>query len=137
MDDAVLEFAEIDDSGDVRGSSFPVPPQWFAEAFCVRDAHPSSIRPGHTRGDHYHEVRHEILIVMPAGRWSLHWDSGADTMVQYRKFEGTAAVIIKVPPLSSHAIRNDGDTDLYVIGLTDGPYDPDSPDTFPRKVSGT
>jgi hypothetical protein len=33
MGDGEIAVLKLDDSGDVRGSSFPVPPDWFAEPF--------------------------------------------------------------------------------------------------------
>ncbi|MER7682272.1 hypothetical protein [Streptomyces sp. NPDC096934] len=135
MSDATLVFRGIENSGDARGGSFPIPPQVFAEAFPVRDAHLSTLRPGHTRGDHYHVVRHEILAVLATGAWSLHWDAGPGTPTRHEHFDGTMAVVVEVPPLVAHAIRNDGGEDLQLMGISDLPYDPDHPDTLPRQVS--
>jgi len=135
MTDAELSITVVKDSGDERGSSFPVPGDCFGDGFSVRDAHLSSLLPGHIRGNHFHVERNEILLVMSVGRWSLHWDSGEGTPVRVRVFDGPGAVLIRVPPHASHAIRNDGDSPLQVIGLTDGPYDPASPDAFPRHVT--
>jgi hypothetical protein len=38
------------------------------------------------RGNHFHIVRNEILLVMSADRWSLHWDSGEGTQVTAQMF---------------------------------------------------
>jgi dTDP-4-dehydrorhamnose 3,5-epimerase-like enzyme len=137
MGEPVLEFTEIPDSGDVRGNSFPVPAELFAQTspFVLRDMHISTIRPGCTRGDHYHSIRHEILVVMPVGKWSLYWDTGSTTRVRHQRFDGTRAVVIRVSPHASHALRNDGDSDLWVIGLCDEAFDPSGTETVPRKVS--
>lgn len=137
MNEFGLEFMELPDSGDVRGNSFPVPLCWLANApeFTLRDIHISTIRPGYTRGDHYHAVRHEILAVMPADKWSLYWDTGEGTGIHHQTFDGTAAVVIRISPLASHALRNDGEIDLWVIGLCDDVYIPDCSETLPRKVS--
>ena len=125
----------LKDSGDDRGSSFPVPDGWLAAPFPVQDAHLSTLMPGKVRGDHFHVVRHEILMVMSTDRWSLHWDSGDGTRIDVRVFEGPSAVVIQVPPHASHAVRNDGNAPLQILGLTDGPYDPAAPDAYPRKVT--
>jgi dTDP-4-dehydrorhamnose 3,5-epimerase-like enzyme len=134
MADGELRVTELGDSGDDRGSSFPAPAEWFAGGFDVRDAHLSTLLPGHIRGNHFHVARHEILMVLSVDQWSLHWDSGTGTAVEVRKFDGTGAVLIRVPPYASHAIRNDGSAPLQIIGLTDGPYDPTAPDAFDRPV---
>ncbi len=54
--------------------------------------------------------------------WSLHWDSGEGSAVCSRD--------------AAHAVRNDGTEDLYIVGLSDGEYDPAAPDAYPRRVSG-
>jgi dTDP-4-dehydrorhamnose 3,5-epimerase-like enzyme len=134
MDVAKFEIAEIPDSGDMRGGSFPVPSSWFESPFSVRDLHVSTIRPGCIRGNHYHVLRSEILVVSPGPRWSLFFDGGPDTVATQREFCGSRAVVVAVPPMMSHAIRNDGDVVLHLIGITDGPYDPEEPDAFARRV---
>lgn len=135
MADSELRVTVLKDSGDGRGSSFPVPDGCFAGGFPVRDAHLSTLMPGHVRGDHFHVARHEILLVMSVDRWSLHWDSGDGTRVDVRLFDGPGAVVIRVPPHASHAIRNDGSAPLQIVGLTDGPYDAAAPDAYPRQVT--
>jgi oxalate decarboxylase/phosphoglucose isomerase-like protein (cupin superfamily) len=135
MADSELIVTVLKDSGDGRGSSFPVPEGCFASGFPVRDAHLSTLMPGHVRGDHFHVARHEILLVMSVDRWSLHWDTGDGTPVDVRLFDGPGAAVIRVPPHASHAIRNDGSTPLQIIGLTDGPYDAAAPDAYRRQVT--
>jgi dTDP-4-dehydrorhamnose 3,5-epimerase-like enzyme len=130
-----LTIIELKDSGDERGNSFRVPDGCFGEAFTVRDVHLTTLQPGHIRGNHFHVARNEKLMVMSTDRWSLHWDSGGGTPVEVRVFDGPSAVLVYVPPYASHAIRNDGNKPLQIIGLTDGLYDPASPDTFTRRVT--
>jgi dTDP-4-dehydrorhamnose 3,5-epimerase-like enzyme len=130
-----LEITVIGESGDERGSSFPVPGGCFGAGFIVRDAHLSTLLPGHIRGNHFHVARNEILMVMSVSRWSLHWDAGEGTPISIREFDGSNAVLISVPPYASHAIRNDGDGSLQIVGLTDGDYDPLAPDAFTRRVA--
>jgi len=130
-----LDYLELTDSGDQRGSSFPVPPTWFAEPFPLRDAHITTLLPGHIRGNHFHRARREIFVVIANDRWSLHWDMGEGTSSQSHEFEGPSAVVVRIQPQVSHAIRNDGSAILHLVGLTDGPYDPTAPDAFPRRVT--
>jgi len=135
MADDGLRVTELRDSGDERGSSFPAPGTCFETGFDLRDAHLTTLLPGHVRGNHFHVARHEILLVMSADRWSLHWDGGAGTRVEVREFGGPSAAVIRIPPHASHAIRNDGNAPMHIIGLTDGPYDPAAPDAFTRRVT--
>jgi dTDP-4-dehydrorhamnose 3,5-epimerase-like enzyme len=130
-----IDILVLGNSGDARGSSYPVPASWFDPPFPVQDAHISMLLPRRVRGDHYHVKRSEILIVFPGPRWSLFFDNGPDSVPLHRHFDGRDAVVISVPPLISHAIRNDGESLLHLVGLTDGPYDPASPDAFTRMVT--
>ncbi|MEV6630152.1 hypothetical protein AB0M54_05305 [Actinoplanes sp. NPDC051470] len=125
---------ELPNTGDTRGSSFSVPVELVGSSFPVADIHLATIAPGAVRGNHYHVLRHEILLVLASDRWSLHWDEGPGETPQSRRFEGSGAVLVYVPTGMSHAIRNDGSAALTMVGLTDGPYDPDQPDVYPRAV---
>ena len=109
---STLKITVLKDSGDERGSSFPAPEECFADGFPVRNVHLSTLLPGHVRGNHFHVTRNEILLVMSVDRWSLHWDSGIGTPADFREFDGSSAVVVRVPPHASHAIRNDGNARL-------------------------
>jgi len=132
--DRTFSVVDLKDSGDARGSSFSVPAELFAGPFPVADMHVATIEPGAVRGNHYHAVRREVLVIMAADRWSLHWDEGADTSARQREFTDPGAVLVTVPPGMSHAIRNDGAVPVQIIGLADGPYDMTRPDIYPRTV---
>lgn len=134
MPDLSLSVIELPDTGDARGSSFGIPAELLKDPFPVADIHVAAIEPGAVRGNHYHAVRREILIVMADDRWSLHWDDGDGTEVRRRDFTGPGTVAITIPLGASHAIRNDGSATLRMMGLTDGPYDPERPDAYRRMV---
>lgn len=134
MIDRTFSVVNLKDSGDARGSSFSVSAELFAGPFPVADMHVATIEPGAVRGNHYHAVRQEVLVIMAADRWSLHWDEGADTPVRQSQFTGPGAVLVTVPRGMSHAIRNDGAVPMQIIGLADGPYDAARPDAYPRAV---
>jgi oxalate decarboxylase/phosphoglucose isomerase-like protein (cupin superfamily) len=86
------------------------------------------------RGNHYHTERGELIAVVYRGPWSLHWDTGPGTPPQRRDFTGQGAVAV-VPPVNwSHAVRNDGDSDLWIFAASDRPYDGTS-DTITRKIT--
>jgi hypothetical protein len=56
MEGPELTYLELADSGDERGSGFPVPESWFSEAFPVRHGHVTTLLPGHTQGNHFHRT---------------------------------------------------------------------------------
>jgi len=129
-----LMYCVLDDRGDTRGGSFILPDEWLTILPAVQDIHITTLRPGHVRGNHYHAHRRELIIVVHADRWSLHWDSGANTRVVSQGFEGSGAVSIAVLPNMSHAIRNDGSLDLQLMALSDVAYTSTNPDTHSRAV---
>ena len=88
------------------------------------DCHVMTIKPGQTRGNHYHSRKREILIVMHKDRWTMCWDGGSGTAPQKREFAGAGAVVVKVFPSAAHAIVNSGEQDLHVMALCNEPYDP-------------
>jgi dTDP-4-dehydrorhamnose 3,5-epimerase-like enzyme len=125
----------ISDGGDERGSSFSFPGALLGAIASVEDMHITTLAPGGIRGNHYHVARNEILIVLYKDSWSLHWDTGEGSVIERRTFSGDGAALLAVPPLASHAIRNDGVEYVQIVALSDGLYDPEYPDSFPRAVA--
>lgn len=134
MKDNLVRVFPLKDTGDERGSSFSLLPCWYEFLRSPRDIHLTSLKPTCIRGNHYHAKRREVLLVVYADRWSLHWDEGLGTKVQRKRFRGEGAVLVEIYPSASHAIRNDGTKDLYICGLSNLVYDPVRPDAFRRRV---
>lgn len=130
-----IRITRISDEGDVRGSSFVMPDTMQALGTSVKDLHVMTLRPSHVRGNHFHSEKHERLLVVFNDKWSLHWDTGPETETKHRVFQGAGAVLLKVDPFASHAIKNDGDVDLVIIGWSDCTFDPDKPDLTRRIVT--
>ncbi len=130
-----VEIRDVSDTGDGRGSSFPIDIPTATGQFTVGQIHATTLRPGKVRGNHFHVARDELLLVTYSDDWSFHWDSGDRTPVDRRSFSETGCVLIIVPPYASHAIRNDGQAELQITALSSLPFDPDDPDTFPRVLT--
>jgi dTDP-4-dehydrorhamnose 3,5-epimerase-like enzyme len=96
--------------------------------------HITTILPGHTRGNHYHAARKELLLILFDDQVLLKWDSGPGTPTAQRSFLGPGAVVVEADPLAAHALSNTGQKPLWVIGLCDGVYDPQAPDSFPKHL---
>ncbi|MFI6655336.1 hypothetical protein ACIBL8_07475 [Streptomyces sp. NPDC050523] len=113
-----------------------MPDTWLAKGGGGHvDVHVTTLMPGAVRGNHFHVRRRELLLVLHEEAWSGHWDEAGDgTPLHSRTFGGRGAVLIEVPRLVSHAVRNDGSVPLHITGFSDGEYDPASPDAFPRSV---
>jgi len=132
-----LTITQLPDSTDKRGLSFSLPTE-IIEDLAVRDVHIAAVQTGHVRGNHYHAKKSELITVIYMNNWSLHWDTGAGTPVQCREFGGRGAVSIRFPLQWSHAIRNDGEKDLWLFNMTDTPFNSSIPstsqDVHPRTV---
>lgn len=130
-----VRITQLEDSADARGSSFTPSLLWQRLLSNNMDIHLMTLRPGFVRGNHYHRNRFEVLLIVYTDVWSLHWDSGPETPAEHHVFSGAGAVMVEIEPLASHAIRNDGASDLQIIGLANIAYEPSSPDAYPRRVA--
>lgn len=130
-----VHITVLADRGDERGSSFSTGNEWPAFLPLVKDMHITSLKPGHTRGNHFHSRKKEVIAIIHHDEWTLYWDSGPETGVQKKIFRGPGAVLITVEPLTSHAVVNSGKQSLYTIGLTGEPFDSDDPDTCKREIA--
>jgi dTDP-4-dehydrorhamnose 3,5-epimerase-like enzyme len=119
---------------DPRGSSVSVPRDQLQLLGDARDVQVMTIRPGCVRGNHYHARKDELFVVLHQDTWSLHW-SHPETEKNSRIFGGSGGVTITMPRFLAHAIRNDGDTDLVVIGLSSAEFNPEDPDNLPVPVA--
>jgi dTDP-4-dehydrorhamnose 3,5-epimerase-like enzyme len=137
MSEPKIEIIPLTDSGDQRGASFPIGGEWVEFLGKAIDCHISTVAPGQTRGNHFHERKREVIIVVHRDRWTMCWDTGSDTSPQRREFSGAGAVMIKTYPGASHAVVNSGEEELHLFALCNQPYDPANPDAVARRVSGT
>jgi dTDP-4-dehydrorhamnose 3,5-epimerase-like enzyme len=129
-----VRVSEVPDSGDRRGSSFTLPPEALEFVGAVRDVHMASMVPGAVRGNHYHTRRREAIVVLNESPWSLYWDEGEGTTVEQLSFEGEGATLILVSPGASHALRNDGESEMSIVAFSSEEYDP--AETVARKLVG-
>jgi len=127
-----IQISELTNTGDMRGFSFTAPAEAIAFVGRVSDIHLASTKPGAVRGNHYHLRRREAIVVLPGAKWSLHWDDGDDSSAQHRSFNGSCAVLVLVSPGASHAVRNDGESDLLLVAVSSETYDPS--ESVSRKV---
>jgi oxalate decarboxylase/phosphoglucose isomerase-like protein (cupin superfamily) len=119
-----IQISELDNHGDGRGFSFSPPPEALDFLGSIADMHLASTAPGAVRGNHYHLHKQEVIIVLPGSEWSLHWDEGKGTATQHRTFNGRTAVLARISPGCSHAVRNDGASLLWLVACSSEAYDP-------------
>jgi dTDP-4-dehydrorhamnose 3,5-epimerase-like enzyme len=128
----MIQVSELSNSGDARGFSFTAPTDALAFVGRMSDVHLAATKPGAVRGNHYHLRRREAIVVLPGSRWSLHWDEGQGSPTQHRDFDGALAVLVLVSPGASHAVRNDGESELLLVAISSETYDP--AESVARKV---
>ena len=121
---AKIQISELSNLGDARGFSFSAPAEALEFVGRMADVHLASTKPGAVRGNHYHLLRREAIVVLPGAKWSFHWDEGEDSLAQHREFQGNGAVLVLVSPDASHAVRNDGDDLLWLVSISSESYDP-------------
>lgn len=119
-----IQILELPNRGDARGLSFAAPPEALAFVGHLGDVHFVSTKPGSVRGNHYHLRRREATIVLPGCKWSLHWSERPDAAAQHREFPGGAAVLVLIEPQVPHAMRNDGDCELWLFAIQSETNDP-------------
>ncbi len=130
----MVRILTLDDHGDQRGSSYTLPEQQFSFLGSVVDVHFSTTLPGHIRGNHFHRLRKQVLVVRFEDSWTFAWDQGDGTVPEIRTFDGKGTVVIEIEPLASVAVRNDGQRPLLIFAMTNGHYDPANPDSYGRVV---
>jgi len=129
---AKVSFRDLENHGDQRGFSFNVPSDALAFLGAVGDVHVAAIRPQAVRGNHYHEVRREVILATHETEWSFHWDEGEGCPPQHRRFSGIGSILVLIEPGASHAMRNDGSGNLVFAAISSEAYNPR--ETVARKV---
>lgn len=86
------------------------------------------IRPGITKGDHWHDSKNEKFVVV-AGRGVIRFRAvGEDDVVEYA-VSGEQIEVVDIPPGYAHNIENTGEGDMVVFMWANEAFDPDNPDT--------
>jgi dTDP-4-dehydrorhamnose 3,5-epimerase-like enzyme len=117
-----VTIVHLSESTDERGLSFSLTTESIGELI-IKDVHIAAVRPGCVRGNHYHSKKLELITVVYKDEWSLHWDTGPETVVQCRSFSGCGAVTIQIPLFWSHAVKNNGRSELWLFNAADMSFD--------------
>jgi len=81
------------------------------------NCHVVSLKPDAVRGNHYHTGTTEWLLHC-GGRLEIAWRT-KDHPRLYRIIEETAPVLMKIPPLIEHAIRNVSSTEIILVSFSE------------------
>ena len=124
-----VEFIDISKEmhGDIRGFGFfPWQGGVADPREVLRTCHLCSIRPGQTRGNHYHPGHVEWLFTFH-GIGVLVWEAAGE--IRERQVSGDHT-LIRIPPGINHALTNPGPEILYLLAWREvsggGPTEPES-----------
>jgi dTDP-4-dehydrorhamnose 3,5-epimerase-like enzyme len=80
----------------------------------IKNLHVVSLQPGVVRGDHYHKLQLEFLVLM-GGKVEVKWQAPGEEARHSRTVDTQSPVLLRVPPNVVHSIKNVSDEVVYVI----------------------
>lgn len=90
-------------------------------------------KPGITKGNHWHHTKNEKFVVV-SGRGVIRFRRhGSDEILEYR-VSGDKLEVVDIPTGYTHAIINEGDTDMVTLMWCNECFNPDRPDTIYETV---
>jgi dTDP-4-dehydrorhamnose 3,5-epimerase-like enzyme len=99
----------------------------------IKNIHVVSIEPGAVRGNHYHATKTEFVLIIGSG--CQFWVVERDTrMEKCLVSDNSKPLLVKIPPMVSHAFRNVGESPVYLFCFGDQEYDPSGPDVFKHVI---
>lgn len=93
-------------------------------------------RPHITKGDHWHQTKHEKFIVLQ-GEGVIRFRKVGDSTVIAYKVSGENLTVVDIPTGYTHSIENTGDTDMLILMWANEVFDPAHPDTLRLPVLET
>jgi dTDP-4-dehydrorhamnose 3,5-epimerase-like enzyme len=124
LNTSTVQICKLLDSADIRGHSFTVPTQALEFVGEIRDIHIASMLPNAIRGNHYHQRRREAIVIIHDGDCSVHWQEPASSEIHHQSLAKAGSHLVLIPAEISHAVRNDGSQELWIVALSSEPYEP-------------
>lgn len=93
-------------------------------------------RPHITKGDHWHQTKHEKFIVLQ-GEGVIRFRKVGDSTVIAYKVSGENLTVVDIPTGYTHSIENTGDTDMLTLMWANEVFDLAHPDTLRLPVLET
>ena len=91
------------------------------------------IDPGQTRGNHWHQTKHERFLVIKGSAMIRVRKKYSSEVTEYSVTDQDVTVV-EIPPGFVHNIENVGKDQLYTIMWANEIYDQNHPDTYPEEV---
>ena len=93
----------------------------------------TTAKPGKVKGNHYHKRKHEYYCVIKGKALLAVVDNRTGEMKEI-KLDGETPQLVEIGLDVSHAIKNIGKDDMYLLVYIDEAYNPADPDTFKSDV---
>ena len=93
-------------------------------------------KPHITKGDHWHQTKHEKFIVLQ-GEGVIRFRKVGDSTVIAYKVSGENLTVVDIPTGYTHSIENTGDTDMLTLMWANEVFDLAHPDTLRLPVLET
>ena len=93
-------------------------------------------KPHITKGDHWHQTKHEKFIVLQ-GEGVIRFRKVGDSTVIAYKVSGENLTVVDIPTGYTHSIENTGDMDMLTLMWANEVFDPAHPDTLRLPVLET
>jgi UDP-2-acetamido-2,6-beta-L-arabino-hexul-4-ose reductase len=84
----------------------------------IGDFHIVSIKPGKTRGNHFHKNATEWILFL-GGKATLIWRKVGEKLVNKIEVAGNAPTLYKISRNIEHTVINNDQCDIYLIGISD------------------
>lgn len=126
-----VEVRELSLIADERG--------WLAEILnseppvTIGVVHFSVSKKGAVRGNHFHRIKTEWLLVT-SGAGTAFFEDNATKEKSELTASGIRPVLIKISPNITHAIVNSGDEPMHLIAIESEKYSSESPDTYRNPI---
>ena len=112
---------------------------WLAEILnseppvTIGQIHFSVSKKGAVRGNHFHRIKTEWLIVT-SGAGTAFFEDNATKERSELTASGIRPVLIKIGPNITHAIVNSGDEPMHLLAIESEKYSFESPDTYRNPI---
>lgn len=125
-----LETNLVSIARDARGMLFE--PLNAAELAAQRNVHVVITEAGRVRGNHYHRLTTETLVVVGPALVRVRAEDG---LKDFQVADGEIRRFV-IPPGMPHVIRHDGSQAGVLVSFTTRPHDPQNPDTYREVLLG-
>ncbi len=131
MENQSIDITELKLKNDYRGYIVNVPEEVFDFIVNIKDIHIGSIASNSIRGNHYHKIKKEALIIIYSDSCTFAWNS-KDEIINIKEFTGKGCILVKIKNGLGHAIKNTGKDLITIVAFSDYKFVEENPDTFSK-----